>query len=269
MSASVIWAFFRRDALEALSYRGAFLIRLAGLLMSLVSLLFLSRFIDTGDSPLLQRYGGAYLPFSLTGIVLLNLQHVFTSAYAERIRRAQMAGTLEAMLTTPTPGWVVLVCAPLYRIVTAYLGGVLVLVLGGAVLGVRFDPAGLPALTVALVLGPLTFTSLGFVAATLTMLLRRSDPLTVFLAGISALFSGVLYPVSVLPDWMRTAANVLPITHVLEIARRGAFAGADLRSLAGPIVTLSITCALLLPLGLVSFTWAVRRARRDGSLSHY
>ena len=45
--------------------------------------------------------------------------------------------------------------------------------------------------------------------------------------------------------------------------------GADLASLAGPLSRLALFAAGLLPLSLAAFAWAVRRAKDDGSLTHF
>ena len=55
----------------------------------------------------------------------------------------------------------------------------------------------------------------------------------------------------------------------MEWLRRGVFGGATLGPLGRPLLALGIFAGVVSPLGLLSFVWAVRRARRDGSLSHY
>jgi ABC-2 type transport system permease protein len=262
-------AFFSRGLQEALSYRVAFGARLLAVALSLGALYYLARFIDMGRSPLLAPYGGDYLGFGLVGMVVLNLQHRAVSAYPRAIREAQLTGTLEAMLATPTPGWLVLLCAPVYQFAAAFLWAAAYLLLGALLLGVRFGPVGWPALCLALPLCVLAFSSLGFLGAALTMLMRRSDPLTMFIGGISALLSGVLYPTSVLPGPLQAAARALPLTHALELIRRAVFTAATPDRLAAPLLGLALFCAVMVPLGLLSFGWAVGRARRDGSLTHF
>lgn len=269
MIGRVAWAFLRRGLQEALSYRAAFALRLLAVGLSLVSFSFFARFIDSGRSPLLASYGGDYLSFGLVGIILLNLQYTAVSAYPRAIRDAQVAGTLEAMLASPTPGWLILLCAPLYEFAASFLWTGVYLAAGALVFKVRFDHANLAALAVAATLCIAAFASLGFFAAAFTMLLRRSDPISFSLGGLSALVGGVLYPTAVLPSWLRSAGKALPITHALEMIRRAAFTGASVAELAPSLVGLTLFCAISVPLGLVAFGWTVRRARHDGSLTHF
>jgi ABC-2 type transport system permease protein len=265
----VALAFFRRGYQEAISYRMAFALRVLTVGFSLASFFYLARFIDLTHSPMLDRYGGSYLSFGLVGMVLLNLQHTAVGVYPQSIRAAQVAGTLEAMLATPTPSWLVLVCSPLYRFATAFLNAAVYLAVGGLFFGVEFEAVNVPSLLVAVPLCILAFASVGFFAAALTMLLRRHDPISPALGGLSALLGGVLYPTAILPEWLRALGQALPITHALEMVRRATFAGASLVDLAQPLLGLVLFCAVSVPLGLAAFAWTLRRTRRDGSLTHF
>lgn len=262
-------AFIRRGWQEAVSYRSGFLLRLVGLATTLAAMVFFSRFVDAEGSGLPARYGRGYLGFGLVGLVLLNLQQTIVSAYPTTIRAAQLAGTLEALLATPTPSWVVLLCSPLYGILAAFGGAIVTLALGALTLGTGPTRAGWPLLLVGLALAPLAFAGLGFCSATLTMLLRRSDPLSFFLGGTSALAGGVFYPTVVLPGWLRAIGELLPLTHALELVRCAAFGTVDGRGALRALIGLALTGAIAVPIGLTGFVWAVRRARQDGSLSHY
>jgi ABC-2 type transport system permease protein len=262
-------AFLARGLREQISYRAAFALRLITIALSLGSFFFLARFVESGGSPLLARYGGDYLSFGLVGMIVLNLQYVAVSAYPRSIREAQVAGTLEAMLATPTPSWLVLLCSPLYEFVVAFAWAILYLAAGGLLLGVRFEHASPGAIAIAIPLCVVAFASIGFFGAALTMLLRRSDPISLTLGGLSALLGGVFYPTAVLPPWLRSISALLPITHTLELVRRAAFAGAGLGELAGPLLGLGLFCAVAAPLGLLAFSCTLRRARRDGSLTHF
>ena len=75
------------------------------------------------------RYGGNYLGFMVLGLLAAEFQQVGVSGLAQRIRMAQMMGTLEAELATPAPPWMVLGAPPIYEFgaaalrSTAYLVG--------------------------------------------------------------------------------------------------------------------------------------------------
>lgn len=265
----VLMAFFWRDMREDLSYRAALVIGLFGWLVMISAFFFFARFVD-GASTMGAGVGrGGYFGFSLMGVVLMGLQQTALSAYPQRIRSAQLTGTLEAMLATPTAPWVVLMASPAYRFTRSILGAVFTVAFAAWLFDLRFGKIDVVALLVTLPLCLLAFASLGLLAATFTLVVRRADPIGAFFGGFSMLAGGVFFPTRVLPEWLRTLGEVLPITHGLELVRRTAFEGEGLATLGRPLGMLLFFCAIVAPLGLVSFGWAVRRARRDGSLNHY
>jgi ABC-2 type transport system permease protein len=79
----------------------------------------------------------------------------------------------------------------------------------------------------------------------------------------------VLYPVSVLPGWLRGLGRLLPLTHTLAVLRGALLVGASPAALADSFGALIAFAGLLAPVGAAVFAFALRRARIDGSLSHF
>lgn len=72
-----------------------------------------------------------------------------------------------------------------------------------------------------------------------------------------------------LPAWLRPLAYLLPLTYSLQAMRRALLIGDSLAALAREVVILIAFAAVLLPLSLLAFRYAVRRARVDGSLAQF
>jgi ABC-2 type transport system permease protein len=266
---AVAGAFLRRDLTEAASYRLAFLLRLFGFLLGLLTVYFTARFINLTRNPLLAPYGGDYFSFGLVGLIFVDFQYVAIGAFATRIRMAQTQGTLEAILATPTPLPVVLAAAPIYDFAAAALRAGVYLVTGALLFGLRLHQANLLALVVTAILSLGTFVALGLCAGAFTLLLRRGDPINLLLGGASMLLGGVWYPTQALPGWLARCGDLLPLTHGLEATRRALLTGATVTDLVRPLGWLAALCLVFAPAGLLLFAFALRRARQDGSLTHY
>lgn len=78
--------------------------------------------------------------------------------------------------------------------------------------------------------------------------------------------SGVYYPISVLPHWIRWAAVLSPATYTLEAVRRAVLNGAPVHSLLTVSLGLLASGVVLIPVGLGIFMLAERYAMRTGSL---
>jgi ABC-2 type transport system permease protein len=265
----VLLAFIRRELSALGGYRIAFVIRLFGLGLAVGSMVFLSRFVGAAANPHLAGYGGNYLGFMVLGVITAEFQQVGVSGLAQRIRTSQMMGTLEAELATPAPPWMVLGSPPLYEFGAAALRSTAYLVAATFLLGLDLKRANWASVALAVPLVVAAFSGLGLLAAGTTMLVRRLNPVAMIIGSLSFFLSGVLYPVSVLPGWLRAIGGLLPLTHALAVLRGALLVGAGPAALADSFLALIIFAGVLAPVGAGVFSFALRRARIDGSLSHY
>ncbi len=262
-------AFITRDFLIAASYRFAVVLRIAALLLTLVLFYFLGRTFSGAIAPGLERYGGEYFPYVLIGLAVSSFVSVGLHALSRDVRAAQVEGTLEALLCTPTSIYTVLVGNSLWAFMTA-LGTCLALLGAGCVfLGFRPDAAAWALACVVLALTFAAFLLVGILGAAFTMRFKQGNPVTMFFGTAGYFLGGVVFPVEVLPGPFQSCAALLPITHAVKalreifLARMGA---AEVLPLAGNLL---IFIAVMAPVSLLLFRAAVKRARREGSLVQY
>ena len=265
----VMWAFVRREMAALSGYRFAFGVRVLGVAMAVGSMVFLSRFVGAAVNPHLAAYRGNYLGFAVLGLLATEFQQVGVSVLAQRIRVAQMMGTLEAEVATPAPPWMVLGAPPLYEFGIAALRSAGYLIGAKLLLGLDLPHVSWTSLLLGIPLIVGAFTGLGLLAAATTMLVRRMNPVSTVIGSLSFFLSGVMYPVTVLPAWLRQAGALLPLTHALAVLRGALLVGASPTELHGSLLALLAFSGVLAPLGVGLFAYALRRARVDGSLSHY
>ncbi|PID85507.1 MAG: ABC transporter [Chloroflexi bacterium] len=265
----VVWAFLVRDFFVETSYRLSFLFTIGSVVVRALVFFFLSEFIESAAGGLLGDYGGDYFSFVIIGIALGGYFSTGLSSFANALRQSQMTGTLEAMILTPTPvSWLIIGSAAWSYVYTTFR--VLVyLVVGALFLGLDLSRANYLAAFVILVLSVISFASLGILAASLIMVIKRGNPITAVFGNVSNLVGGVFYPVAILPGWLQIAAYMLPITYALQATRAALLHGATWDELAADILALTLFCLILLPLALILFRFAVNRARVEGTLAHY
>jgi ABC-2 type transport system permease protein len=249
--ARVLVAFVRREVAAVGGYRAALVVRLLGVVTAVGSMVFLARFVGAAVNPHLDAYRGNYLGFMALGLLATEFQQVGVSGLAQRIRASQMMGTLEAEISTPAPPWMVLGAPPVYEFGVAALRSAAYLV--GAVLLLGLD------------LGRANWASLALAVP----LVSRLNPVAMIIGSLSFFLSGVLYPVTVLPVWLRAIGRLLPLTHALAVLRGALLVGESPGALADSFLALLLFAGVLAPVGAGVFAFALRRARIDGSLSHY
>lgn len=261
-------AFLRRDWHLQLSYRFSFILQFFGVFFSVFVFYFLSLLVGDSAAPYLDAYGGDYFAFVLIGLAFSGYFGVGLRSFANNLREAQTTGTLEAMLLTPTRLSTIILSSGIYDYGYVTLQVIAYLVLGALIFGVELN-GNLPAALLILALTIVAMTSLGIVAASFIMVLKRGDPVTWVFNSVSLLLGGVYYPVEILPSWLQTLSRLLPITYALQAMRQALLNNASFQQLWPDIAALIIFCVALVPLSLLSFRLAVQRAKADGSLAHY
>lgn len=262
------WAFLVRDCRIDLSYKVRLATRLAGALLNIAVYYFITQVFGDVAAPHLARYGGSYFAFIIIGIAFTDYMTMGIGAISSSIREGQTTGTLELMLLSPTRLMVVLLSSSIWSYIIATLRVAIYFGLG-MLLGMQLDNVNLPFALLSLGVAIVSFEALGLFAASLVILFKSGDPAGWMIRVSSMLLSGVFYPVGVLPEWLRLAAQALPLTHALELLRRSLLRGEGIAQLWGELLALTLLTAVLLPLGMLACSLAIRVARTDGSLSYY
>jgi ABC-2 type transport system permease protein len=265
----IVWAFLKRDFQIEISYRFAFALQFMNVFFSIAIFYFLASFLGESTAPYLEPYGGDYFAFVLIGIAFAGYFGVGLSSFANNLREAQTTGTLEAMLTTPTGLSIIIISSSLWSYLMTTIRVALYLFIGAAFLDVNLGNGNYPLAVLVLILTILSFSSLGIIAASFIMVLKRGNPITWLFNSTSNLLGGIYYPISVLPNWLLVLSYLLPITYALRAMRLTLLQGETLSTIWLDILALLIFCFLLLPISLFSFSYAVRRSKIDGSLTQY
>jgi ABC-2 type transport system permease protein len=261
-------AFLIRDYLDESSYRVAFVIQLLNIVFSVGVFYFISLLVGDSAEPYLSDYGGDYFSFVLIGIAFSGYFGVGLSSFSNRLRQAQTTGTLEAMLATPARLSEIIISSSLWEYIMTTLRVVVYLAVGVLLMNANLN-GNIFAATVILILTIITFSSLGIISASFVMVLKRGDPVAWAFSAVSTLLGGVYYPITILPDWLQMLARLLPITYALEGMRLALLQDASVNEILPQIVALIIFSVILLPGSLFSFRYAVKRAKIEGSLTHY
>jgi ABC-2 type transport system permease protein len=261
-------AFVRKDLLDEMSYRTAFVMQMGGILLSVTLWFLIARFLRPAQAGLPGLPGVPYFAYLLVGIAFYHYLGSALSSFATKLRNEQLAGTLEAMLMSPTPVPVIILSSALWEFLMTSLRVAVYLGLGMAFgLRLRFD--GMIAFVVVLGLTILAFSGIGILSAAFILYLKRGDPINFLISSASALFGGVFFPLQSMPHHLGVVGRFLPITYALDGIRKSLLMGTGLSELLPELGALLGFVVVLLPLGVGGFALAVRKAREEGSLAHY
>jgi ABC-2 type transport system permease protein len=99
--------------------------------------------------------------------------------------------------------------------------------------------------------------------------LKKGDPITWILGGFGRIVGGAYFAIDMMPGWMQKIALVNPITYCLEALRMTMLQGYSVVTIAKPLATLLGIVAIFLPASLGLFAAAVRKGRKEGTLTQY
>lgn len=239
------------------------------ILLTTSSFFLVSKLFAGQNITQLAPYGGDYFPFVLIGIALTDYLTVSSTSFANEIRNAQIMGTLESLLVTPTSIITILLSSFTYKLLSSSIRTLSYLLLGIFMFGIHFSAVHSGALLISFILTLLPFIGLGLFSAAFIIVLKRGSPISMLMAMSGSLLGGVLYPVAVLPTWLKPLSALLPVTHGLEAMRQILLQGAGLEEIMQQLYYLLIFSVIFMAVGIYSTHKALRIARQEGSLLHY
>ncbi len=262
------WAFLVRDFLVAVSYRMAFALQLLTMIVS-VFLFFHMGLAVGNSSEILKTYGGSYFAFLLIGMAFVDYMTNSLQTFATSIREGQMVGTLEMLLVSPVALPVIILCASLWSYLFSSLRLILILIISVSFFGLNLQNANFSGAFYILLLSIVYLMGLGILLAGLVLIMKQERAITTVMVFSSLLLGGVVYPVEVLPSWLRVLSNFLPFTHTISGLRKALLLGFSWPQLSSEMAILAGYSLVLFPLGLAVFAFCVNRVKVYGTLSHY
>ncbi|MBC7083275.1 MAG: ABC transporter permease [Firmicutes bacterium] len=263
------YVFVKRGLVSMLSYRMAFVLTLLGTFIGAVQFFFMAKFLGEGhEFPLLAPYGGNLMGYLIIGTTFMSFVGVSLNSFQGAIRGEQQMGTLEFLLMSDTPLHQILIYSALWNFMYACLSTSVIFLVVVFVLGMDIN-VNLGAALFVLLLSVVCMSGFGLMSAGIIMVTKQGDPITWAFGTLSGLLSGAMFPIELLPPFLRNIAVVLPPTHALIALRKTIMVRAGLGEVRSQVLALLALTALTLPIGLVVFRWGFNRARIDGSLAEY
>jgi ABC-2 type transport system permease protein len=210
---------------------------------------------------------GQLVLFLLVGSLVWSYLAVVFEAVGDAISWERWEGTIEYTFMAPVSRLTHLVGTCLFAVVYGLLRTGIILAVIGLFFHLDLSRANLLAAAVVLAVASLSFVGLGIVVSVLPLLYAERGAQMVFLAqACLLLFSGVYYPIDVMPGWMQAVATVSPATYALGGVREALLHGRGLTELGGALLPLALIGIVSIPLGVRVFVVAEQWAKRTGRL---
>ena len=187
------------------------------------------------------------------------------AAYA--IAWERWEGTIEYTFMAPVRRTTHLTGICLFAIAYGLARTFIVLLAAIAIFNLDFSHANIPGALVVLAAAIVPLIGLAILTSVLPLLSpQKGEQMSFAVQGFLLLVSGVYYPLSVLPAPLQLAGAISPLTYALDGMRRSLLDGAGVGDELPTVGILVAMGAVLIPAGILVFSWAERRAKRLGLL---
>jgi ABC-2 type transport system permease protein len=254
----------RRDAVLFMTYRTQVVSQFVGPLFTITLFYYISHLVTSRTI----RSPGGYFGFVIVGVVIVQILTISLGVMPMSTRQELVSGTIERFLVSahgPVNG---IIGTMLFPLISALFTGVITLMAATLLFGLPLASTAALAIPVSL-LGMLAFMPFAFFLVSLVMAFKQVASAAQFIIAGLAIVGGLYFPVSVLPSWIRWAAEVQPFTpatdllrHLLVDAPLRQSAEVDLLKLVGFVV-------VLLPTGFALLRFAIRYGQRTGTVAEY
>lgn len=263
-SARAFLAVLRRDLSVYLSYRFRLASQLLTAVFSLTLFYYVSRLVHVSGFPSPE----SYFAFVVVGIALVSVLYSCFSV-AELVRQELVAGTFERLMLSPFGPVRSLVAMSLFPLLYSFVLAALTLGIGWALFGLQLHWSTVPLSVPAMGLALLAFIPFGLIFAALTISTKQGSVGTSWVIALISIVGGLYFPVSLLPGWAQTAAELQPFTPATEVLRHLLVNSPQETTIATALAKLTGFAAVLLPLSLFGLQRAIRFGQRRGTIIEY
>ncbi|WP_461865637.1 ABC transporter permease [Thermococcus sp.] len=238
----------------------------------LVGIVFLLQFVFFGQAVLGGRYSqllasstgiGDYPTYALVGYVLWWLSVSPMEAYVWGIRRELQRGTFETNIAAPIRITELLLGLALSWLIMDSLLMIVVFAFGAIIFHISITLSILLKSLPVLLLSFLAFLGFGFIFAGLVMMLKHIGPFAQIFEFSMLFFSGIFFPLRVMPKIVVKFSKILPLTHSVSAIRR-IFIGKSYSEIAPSITWLLLLVFIYWLIGYAIFSWAEKVTRVMG-----
>ncbi len=256
-----IYYFMKRDAISFSTYKTNILLSVMSALFGALSYAFL------GSNATMQSVVELYdMPFTTYLIIGLAF-NTYLSQSLTLVQRTINPWTLEEVLVSPTGIATFILGSSLWGFIWSTVVIAIYLSVGVLAFGVVLSINILGTLFV-IALGIGTFIGFSMVGAGILILTKQGDPVTTLITIATNLFGNVLFPIQVMPIQLQIISFFVPQYYFFTCIRP-MLTGQGIQSILPELLILTLMCAVILPLGYLAYSWCLKTARKNGTLSWF
>ena len=209
----------KKDFLIDFSYKISFFGQFFGIFLTAISFYFISETFINSESTHLEPFDQNYFVFATIGIAILDIVITIMRSLTNSLRQAQSFGYIEILFISRISASYIFLCSSVYPLLKGIFKFILYIILLQIIGSHFFSFTSILIAFLLLIFMIIPFLALSFLAISFVLYYKQSDPINFFINTIVSIFSGIIYPVTVLPIFMQNISDFIPLTSQLNSAR--------------------------------------------------
>lgn len=256
-----IYYFMKRDMISFSTYKTNMILLVATAIFGALSFAFLGE--STVSESVQQQFDMPFTTYLLIGLAF----STYLNQSLTLVQKTINPWALEEVLVSPTKLSTFIVGSSLWGFIWSTGVVVIYLAIGVLAFGVALSVNFLGTLIV-LALGVGTFLGFSMIGAGILILTKQGDPVTAIITLATSLFGNVLFPPTVMPLALQVISYFVP-QYYFFTSIRFMLTGASIEAVFPQVAILALMCALVVPLGYAIFSWCLKTAKKNGTLSWF
>jgi len=256
-----IYYFIKRDITSFSTYKTNMILMVLGALFGAISYAYLGN--NATMQSVLQLYHLSFKDYLVIGIA-------FSTYIGQALTLVQATATpwqLEEVLVSPTKLGTFIIGSSAWGFIWSTVVVVIYLAVGSLAFGVVLS-VNLIGTLLVLALGIGTLVGFSMIGAGILIVVKQGDPMTWLMGILTSVFGNVLFPPQVMPSPLRVVSYFVPQYYFFTCIRL-MMTGQSVQAILPDLLTLTLMCAIILPLGYLIYSWCLRSARKNGTLSWF
>jgi ABC-2 type transport system permease protein len=256
-----VYYFVKRDIISFSTYKTNMVLMVLSALFGALSYAYLGS--NASMQSVLQTYH-----MSLTAYLVIGMAfNTYIGQSLTLVQRTINPWSLEEVLVSPTGLGTFIIGSSAWGFIWSTVVVVIYLAVGSLAFGVVLS-INVVGTMLVLALGIGTLIGFSMIGAGILILVKQGDPVTWLIGILTTVFGNVLFPPQVMPYQLQIISYFLPQYYFFTCIRL-MMMGWAMQTVLPDILTLTLMCATILPLGYLIYSWCLRTARKNGTLSWF
>jgi len=259
--AEKIYYFIKRDIISFSTYKTNIALMVLSALFGALSYAYLGSNADM--QKVLQMYNMSFTAYLLIGMAF----NTYIGQSLTLVQKTINPWSLEEVLVSPTGLGTFIIGSSAWGFIWSTIVVAIYLAVGSIAFGVVLS-INLAGTVLVLVLGIGTLIGFSMIGAGILILIKQGDPITWLIGILTTVFGNVLFPPQVMPYQLQIISYFVPQYYFFTCIRL-MMTGRSIQMILPELLTLALMCAIILPLGYLIYSWCLKTARKNGTLSWF